>query len=131
MEMRFTLDYTASELKRIKGRLRIDYGVYDNGLIALTDEISLLATDMEERFIQSQMWLLHKKLMDGDKRLQNGQIVWGHQLSDFEVQLVETSLGYLLKRADAEEEKEKAEALRGIFISYLLKEVFIEEKEAA
>ncbi len=129
--MRFTLDYTASELKCIKFRLSVDYGVYDNGLIALTGEISLLATDMEERFIQSQMWLLHKKLMDGDKRLQNGQIVWGYQLSDFEVQLVETSLGYLLKRADAEEEKEKAEALRGIFISYLLKEVFIEEKEAA
>ena len=130
--MRFTLDYTARELKGIKSRLSIDYGVYDNGLIALTDEISLLATDYgNERFIQSQMWLLHKKLMDGDKRLQNGQIVWGYQLSDFEVQLVETSLGYLLKRADAEEEKEKAEALRGIFISYLLKEVFIEEKEAA
>jgi len=130
--MRLTLDLTGRELKGIKSRLsNYDYGVYDNGLIALTNEISLLATDMEERFIQSQIGPLHNKLMDGDKRLQNGQIVWGYQLSDFEAQFVETSLGYLLKRADAEEEKEKAEALRGIFISYLLKEVFIEEKEAA
>ena len=129
--MRLTLDLTARELKGIKSRLSIDYGVYDNGLIALTNEISLLATDMEERFIQSKIDPLHNKLMDGDKRLQNGQIVWGYQLSDFEAQFVETSLGYLLKRAAAEEEKEKAEALRGIFISYLLKEVFIEEKEVA
>ena len=62
--MRLTLDLTARELKGIKSRLSIDYGVYDNGLIALTNEISLLATDMEERFIQSQIGPLHIKLMD-------------------------------------------------------------------